>query len=34
MQPKDRFKMDLLRVLPRLRSFVRSDIWPEKINFG
>ncbi len=32
-QSKDRLRLDLLRSLPNLRKFLRSDIWPDKINF-
>lgn len=32
-QGKDRLRLDLLRSLPNLRKFLRSDIWPDKINF-
>lgn len=31
---KDRFKVDLLRVIPALRRFLRGDIWTEKLNHG
>jgi len=30
---KDRLRLDLLRSLPNLRKFLRSDIWPDTINF-
>jgi polyferredoxin/transcriptional regulator with AAA-type ATPase domain len=32
-QGKERLRLDLLRSLPNLRKFLRSDIWPDKINF-
>jgi polyferredoxin len=32
-QGKDRLRLDLLRSLPNLRKFLRSDIWPDTINF-
>lgn len=33
-QVEDRFKIDLLSAMPWLRSFLRSDVWPEGINHG
>ena len=33
LQPKDRFRWNLLTAFPLLRRFLRSDWWPERINF-
>ena len=33
-QSEERLRVDLLRSLPMLHRFVRSDWWPERINFG
>lgn len=34
-QPKDRLRVvNLLRTMPGLKDFLRSDWWPYKINFG
>ena len=33
-QSNERLRVDLLRTLPMLRRFLRSDWWPERINFG
>lgn len=32
-QAKDRMRVDLLRALPVVRQFLRSDVWPNGINF-
>jgi hypothetical protein len=32
--PKERYRWDLLVAFPLLREFLRSGVWPEKINFG
>jgi hypothetical protein len=32
-QAKD-LRLDLLRSMPLLRGFLRSEVWPQKINFG
>lgn len=32
-QPKDLYRVNLLNAWPWLRRFLRSDIWPEQINF-
>ena len=32
-QSRDRLRLDLLRAIPNLRKFLRSDIWPTRINF-
>lgn len=31
---KKLFRVNLLNTYPPLRSFLRSDLWPDKINFG
>jgi len=33
-QSRERLRLDLLRVVPGLRSLLRSDLWPDTINFG
>lgn len=32
-QGQDRFRWNLLKAFPWLRTFLRSEWWPEKINF-
>ena len=34
LQPSDRWRTSLLSRLPPLRAFLRSKLWPERINFG
>jgi hypothetical protein len=33
-QGVDRFKTDLLAALPKLRAFLLSDFWTERLNFS
>lgn len=33
-QEKDLLRVNLLKTVPMLRKFLRSDTWPERINFG
>lgn len=33
-QPSDRWRISLLSRLPPLRAFLRSKLWPERINSG
>ena len=32
-QARDRFKLNLLTALPRLRAFLLGDFWVERLNF-
>lgn len=32
VQPRDVLRYNLLKI-PAVRHFLRSDLWPEKINF-
>ena len=32
-QPSDRFRWNLLKAFTPLRDFLRSEWWPERINF-
>lgn len=33
LQSKDRFKLNLLDAVPRLRAFFMGDLWLERLNF-